>query len=89
LEYQVKQDLENDISREIIEPVPVGSPVEWYSKMIVNAKKNGSPCRVVKYQKLNKRRQISILQKVMDFAGLQQTEDARLLQFITFQSLRT
>ena len=36
---QVKQDLDNDIAREIIEPVPIGSPVDWCSKMIVTAKK--------------------------------------------------
>lgn len=50
---QVKKDLDADVEREIIKPVPIGNPVQWCSKMIVTAKKNGKPHRVVDLQKLN------------------------------------
>lgn len=50
---QVKKDLDADVEREIIKPVPIGNPVQWCSKMIVTAKKNGNPHRVVDLQKLN------------------------------------
>ena len=50
---KVKQDLDMDVQREIITPVPIGTPVKWCSKMIVTAKKNGNPRRVVDFQKLN------------------------------------
>ena len=50
---QVKKDLDADVARKIIQPVPIGTPVEWCSKMLITAKKNGSPRRVVDYQKLN------------------------------------
>ena len=50
---QVKADLDLDVERGIIQPVPIGTPVSWCSKMIVTPKKNGKPRRVVDYQKLN------------------------------------
>ena len=50
---RVKQDLDADVARQIICPVPVGEPVKWCSKMLVTAKKDGSPRRVVDFQKLN------------------------------------
>ena len=50
---QVRNDLESDVERGIIQPVPIGSPVTWCSKMIVTPKKNGKPRRVVDFQKLN------------------------------------
>ena len=49
----VKNDLDLDVERGIIKPVPIGTPVQWCSRMLVTAKKNGKPRRVVDFQKLN------------------------------------
>ena len=46
----VKNDLDLDVERG---PVPIGTPVQWCSRMLVTAKKNGKPRRVVDFQKLN------------------------------------
>jgi len=35
---KVKQDLNDDSARKVIQPVPIGTPVEWCSKMIVITK---------------------------------------------------
>ena len=51
---QVKADLDRDVAMGIIEPVPVGSPTTWCSRMVVVAKKNGQPRRTVDLQALNK-----------------------------------
>ena len=37
----------------IIEPVPIGMPVNWLSKMVVAPKKDGSPRRTVDLQNVN------------------------------------
>ena len=37
----------------IIEPVPIGEPVEWCAQMVVIPKKDGRPRRTVDLQKLN------------------------------------
>lgn len=42
----VKQDIWKDIERSIIAPVPVGMLTDWCSTMVINAKKNGKPCRL-------------------------------------------
>ena len=49
----VKNDLHIDIERDITKPVPIGTPVQWCSRILVTAKKNGKPRRVVDFQKLN------------------------------------
>ena len=50
---KVKADLERDNRLGVIEPVPIGEPVTWYHRMVVCAKKNGSPRRIVDFQPLN------------------------------------
>ena len=50
---QEKDDLASDIKRGIIQPVPAGSHVTWWSKMVATSKKNGKSCRIVDLQKLN------------------------------------
>ena len=50
---QVKDQLDTDVQKQIIQPVKIGTPVHWCSKMLTTAKKNGTPRRVVDYQKLN------------------------------------
>ena len=50
---KVKEDLDRDVALGIIEPVPVGTPTTWCSRMVVAPKKDGSPRRTVDLQKLN------------------------------------
>ena len=50
---RVKQDLDRDVALGIIEPVPIGTPTTWCSRMVVAPKKDGSPRRTVDLQKLN------------------------------------
>ena len=50
---QVKADLDRDVRLGIIEPVPPGTPTIWCSKMVVVAKKDGTPRRTVDLQHLN------------------------------------
>ena len=52
-EKRVKQDLVWDGALDIIEPVPVGTPTTWCSRMVVAPKKDGSPRCTVDLQKLN------------------------------------
>ena len=51
---QVKADLDRDIALGVIEPVPVGEPMTWCSRMVITRKKSGGPRRCVDYQPLNK-----------------------------------
>ena len=51
---EVKADLDRDVRLGILEPVPVGTPVTWCSKMVVAAKKSGKPRRTVDFQALNR-----------------------------------
>ena len=51
---EVKAGLDQDVRLGVIEPVPVGEPVTWCHRMVVCAKKNGSPRRTVDFQPLNK-----------------------------------
>ena len=39
---EVTESLDRDVERGIIAPVPIGTPVEWCSPMVVTAKKNGN-----------------------------------------------
>lgn len=50
---RVKEELDRDVALGIIEPVPVGTPTTWCSRMVVAPKKDGSPRRTVDLQKLN------------------------------------
>ena len=49
----IKESLDNDVEKTIITPVPIGTPVEWCSPMVVVSKKNGKPRKTVDLQKLN------------------------------------
>jgi len=40
-EDEVRAQLEEDIKRGVIEPVPAGEPTEWCARMVVVAKKSG------------------------------------------------
>ena len=53
LKAQVKADLDRDVRLGILEKVNVNSPVKWLSRMIVMMKKDGSPCRIIDYKRLN------------------------------------
>ena len=50
---KVKELLDKDVERGIIAPVPIGTPTNWCSTMVITAKKNGSPRRTIDYQHLN------------------------------------
>ena len=45
--------MQTSIKKGIIEPVPIGEPVEWCVKMVVIPKKDGRPRCTVDLQKLN------------------------------------
>lgn len=50
---KVKAGLDQDVRLGVIEPVPVGEPVEWCHRMVICPKKNGEPRRTVDFQALN------------------------------------
>ena len=50
----VKEQLDKDVRLGVLEPVPVGEPVTWCSRMIVCPKKDGNPRRTVDLKCLNK-----------------------------------
>ena len=52
-EAEVKQQLDEDVRRGVIRPVPAGEATEWCARMVVVAKKSGKPRRTVDFQKLN------------------------------------
>jgi len=51
---EVRQQLDDDIKKGIIEAVPAGEPTEWCSRMVVVPKKDGRPRRTVDFQRLNR-----------------------------------
>lgn len=53
LKKRVKQGINQDVALEIIEPVPVGTPITWCSGMVIALKKDGSPRCMVDLQELN------------------------------------
>lgn len=53
LKQAVKASLDDDVQRGIIAPVPIGTPCEWSSVMVITPKKDGRPRRTVDYQYLN------------------------------------
>lgn len=52
-EREVKKQLDEDVRKEILLPVPAGESTEWCARMVVVAKKSGRPRRTVDYQRLN------------------------------------
>lgn len=50
---QVKVGLDRDVALGIIEPVPMGTPTHWCSRMVVTPKKDGSPRCMVDLQWVN------------------------------------
>ena len=53
-EEAVKNELDRDVKMGVLEKVPVGTPSEWCSRMVVVAKPNGKPRRTVDLKALNK-----------------------------------
>ena len=53
-EQQVKDGLDRDVALKVIEPVPLGTPVTWCSRMIIVPKQDGTPRRTVDLQALNR-----------------------------------
>ena len=53
LKAAVKAQLDRDVIRGIIKPVPVNTPVIWCAPMVVIEKADGSPRRTIDYQHLN------------------------------------
>ena len=51
---EVKEQLDKDVRLGVLQPVPVGEPVTWCSRMIVCPKKDGKPRRTVDLQCLKK-----------------------------------
>ena len=49
----VKADLDRDVRLGVLEPVPIGEPVTWCHRMVICAKKNGTPRRTIDFQPLN------------------------------------
>ena len=49
----IKDSLDRDVDRGIITPVPVGTPVEWCSPVVVITKKDGTPRKTVDLRHLN------------------------------------
>lgn len=52
-EKEVKEQLDEDMRRGVLQQVPAGEATEWCSRMVVVAKKSGHPRRTVDYQRLN------------------------------------
>jgi len=50
---EVKAGLDRDVRLGVLEPVPVGEPVTWCSRMVICPKKDGTPRRTVDLQPLN------------------------------------
>ena len=49
----IKQQLDDDVKRGMIIPVPWNTPVVWCAPMVVTTKSDGSPRRTIDYQHLN------------------------------------
>ena len=50
---EVKAGLDRDVQLGVIEPVPINDPVTWCHRMVICAKKDGTPRRTVDLQALN------------------------------------
>ena len=53
LREATKKAIDDDVAKGILTPVPIGTPTEWCSRMVVQPKKDGRPRRTVDYQYLN------------------------------------
>ena len=51
---RVKEDLDRDVCLDVLEPVPENTATKWCHRMVVCAKKDGTPRRTVDFQALNK-----------------------------------
>ena len=51
---QVKADIDRDVRLGVLEPVPIGTPTTWISRMVIQAKKSGKPRRTVDLQPVNR-----------------------------------
>ena len=51
---KVKQDLDRDVQLGVLERVPMGTATTWCHRMVVCAKKDGTPRRTIDFQALNK-----------------------------------
>ena len=51
---KVKADLDRDVALGVLEKIGDNTPVAWQSKMVITAKANGDPRRVVDLQNLNR-----------------------------------
>lgn len=49
----IKKQIDDDVIKGVIEPVPVGEPITWCSQMVIIQKHDGRPRRTVDFQKLN------------------------------------
>ena len=50
----VKTDLDRDVRLGVIERVPYGTPARWCHRMVICAKKDGTPRRTIDFQALNR-----------------------------------
>ena len=53
LKEPMRQALMQDIERGILKQVPIGTPTDWSSTMVIATKKDGQPRRTIDYQYLN------------------------------------
>ena len=51
---EVKAQLDMDEKKGVIQKVPVGELREWCMRMVTVSKKDGSPCRTIDFQPINK-----------------------------------
>ena len=51
---EVKQQLDEDVRRGVIEEVPAGEPTQWCARMVVVPKKDGRARRTVDFQRVNR-----------------------------------
>ncbi len=49
LKESVRQALMQDIERGILKQVPIGTPMDWCSTMVITTKKGGRPRRTIDY----------------------------------------
>ena len=50
---EIKAGIDQDVALGVLEPVPIGEPVTWCHRMVICAKKDGTPRRTVDMQPLN------------------------------------
>ena len=51
---QVQDDIKADVARGVLEKVPYGTPDTWCTRMVITAKKNGTPRRTIDLSALSK-----------------------------------